>query len=112
MIIEVGNHYINAQGEIVELIDDTVNAYNVGATYCIWFKDLANNYHVLTHDDFSEQFKLYEPIFEYQYAYMHEGTTETTALFYKDNTEFYEAYKNSFNGSYQRLDFTKRERKC
>ena len=38
------------------------------------------------------------------------GEAETTVAFYKDDTEFYEAYKGSFDGTYQRLDITKRER--
>ena len=38
------------------------------------------------------------------------AAAETTVAFYKDDTEFYEAYKGSFDGTYQRLDITKRER--
>lgn len=61
---------------------------------------------------FLEQYKPYEVVYEYQYVYMDtDNRAETTVSFYKDDVEFFEAYNGSFNKSYQRLDFTKRERK-
>lgn len=75
----------------------------------VWFWALGE-YHVLTEIDFLEQYKPYEPIYEYQYAFhTWDVDTNVTNSFFKDDTEFKKI--NPAYPSFQRLDFTKRERK-
>ena len=60
---------------------------------------------ILTKRDFLEQYKPYEPVYEYLYVldYEYLGISEK---YYKDDTEF--QTKNEMCKSFQRIDFTKR----
>lgn len=117
MSIEIGSKWVK-DGEVVEVV-------NVGESYfgemfsdsmlVIWFthSTKTDHYHVLTERDFLKQYKPYEPIEEWQWLFI-------THNFKKWNTTEYlteEEFKDWQGGApssleYQRLDFTKRERKC
>ena len=60
-------------GEVVELNTARDNYFDNGNTLrveCVWFWDKEGNIHVLTERDFLEQYKPYEPVYEWQWAYI------------------------------------------
>ena len=63
--------------------------------------------HVLTERDFLKQYKPYEVVYEYKYAY-YTGVSECISQDYFTDCEF---ETKTVYRTYQRLDFTKRERK-
>ena len=103
MNIEIFSKWIK-DGEVVEV----TNTYESVGISCIWYIDKDTISHILTERDFLEQYKPYEVVYEYLYAldYEYLGISEK---YYKDDTEF--QTKNEMCKSFQRLDFTKRERK-
>jgi hypothetical protein len=124
MSIEVGSKWVK-DGEVV--VVGCIENLREDNFVLVWF---AKNKavlcsHVLTERDFLEQYKPYKPVYEYQYA-IKIGTGSGNILKI-DNVIYYsDEYKHSISGayytdnekkpehwiSYQRLDFTKRERKC
>ena len=105
MIIEIGSKWVK-DGEVVE-VHNIVET--VGRDELIWFTCKKGKTHILIDYDFLEQYKPYEVVYEYQYAYLDgDGSAEITVNFYKDDAELLSA---TLIKVYQRLDFTKRERK-
>ena len=117
MSIEIGSKWFK-DGEVVVIRE----IGKMGNIDCIMYSD--GVFHALTMCDFLEQYKPYEPVYEYQYA-IKIGTGIGNILKI-DNVIYYsDEYKHSISGayytdnekkpehwiSYQRLDFTKRERK-
>ena len=108
MIIEIGSKWVK-DGEVVEV----TNFYESVSIWCIWFIDSENNSHILTERDFLEQYKPYEVVYEYKWAYLNKKDffiAIDDKHFYIDEEEFYKAYRKEHIVG-QRLDFTKRERK-
>ena len=104
MSIEIGSKWVK-DGEVVEVKALTSSIL----VKVVWYSKNDEKEHVLTKGDFLEQYKPYEAVYEYLYAldYEYLGISEK---YYKDDTEF--QTKNEMCKSFQRLDFTKRERKC
>ena len=69
--------------------------------------------HILTERDFLEQYKPYEVVYEWQWAYITNSLLRWHISNYMTEEEF-KTWQGSANSSleYQRLDFTKRERTC
>ena len=104
MSIEIGSKFVK-DGEVVEVKALTSSIL----VEVVWYSKNDEKEHVLTKDDFLEQYKPCEVVYEYQYAYLDgDGSAETTIYFYKDDAELLSA---TLIKVYQRLDFTKRERK-
>ena len=110
MSIEIGSKWVK-DGEVVEVVDYCKNdCICAKATMCVWFSNYKKNTnHVITDNDFLEQYKPYEVVYEYKYAYP----------IIKDDHEIIivqnvyltdEQMEKSGIKEYQRLDFTKRER--
>ena len=94
--------------EVVEVLNIIET---VGRDEIVWYKCSKNKKHVIMYDDFLEQYKPYEPVYEYQYAYINRDNNIVTSFaFYKDDAEFLEVDNNTI--LFQRLDFTKRKRVC
>ena len=114
MSIEKGSKWVK-DGEVVEVERQRENHFSEVNTLridCVWFFDKEESIHVLTERDFLEQYKP-EPVYEYKYVI---GSTE----FQKITNKFYKTFEELMNSediygfigqSFQRLDFTKRERK-
>lgn len=106
MSIEIGSKWVK-DGEVVE-IKYIELAYDV---VCIFFDNDA--YHVLAEYDFLEQYKPYEPVYEYKYAFANISQLDSVwfdSTYFKDEIEIGKSYLlNTIK--YQRIDFTKRERK-
>lgn len=108
MIIEINSKWVK-DGEVVEVAEVCQGTRDTYGRAIVWFIT-EEDYGVLTYNDFLEQYKPYEVVYEYQYAYMDEyDSAETTVFFYKDDAEFLSV--DTTITEYQRLDFTKRERK-
>ena len=104
MIIEIGTKYIGEDGEVVEVhnIIETV-----GLDEVVYYKCKQGKEHISYDYDFLEQYKPYEVVYEYQYAYYDAVSgVLITNNFYTDMEALL-----SVNDVNQRLDFTKRERK-
>lgn len=121
MSIEIGSKWVK-DGEVVDVVsnfhftledehkkNDGIDLFS-GCT--VWFF-VAEKVSVLTERDFLEKYKPYEPVYEYKYVI---GSTE----FQKITNKFYKNFEELMNSedtygfigqSFQRLDFTKRERK-
>lgn len=105
--IEIGSKWVK-DGVVVE-IKYIELAYDV---VCIFFDNDA--YHVLAEYDFLEQYKPYEPVYEYRFMYqlndINFGEWHLHPAFYKTVEDCINyTTRNAYN--FQRLDFTKRERK-
>lgn len=90
-----------------EIIDNKINHIT-----CIWYRDRHGDAHVLTEFDFLDQYKPYEPVYEYLYAYIpYFGEIRTTHNYF-ENDECFEKHiaLKKDSRAFQRLDFTKRER--
>lgn len=110
MSIEKDSKWVK-DGEVVELNTARDNYFDNGNTSrveCVWFWDKEGNIHVLTERDFLKQYKPYEPVYEYAYTYVDKNGFFVTACYFKDDEEF---KKYNSDTKFQRLDFTKRERK-
>ena len=105
MSIEIGSKFVK-DGEVVEVKALTSSIL----VEVVWYSKNDEKEHVLTKDDFLEQYKPYEAVYEYKYAYP----------LIKDDHEIIivqnvyltdEQMEKSGIKEYQRIDFTKRERK-
>ena len=115
MSIEKDSKWVK-DGEVVELNTARDNYFDNGNTSrveCVWFWDKEGNIHVLTERDFLEQYKPYEPVYEYKYVIGFTEFQKITNKFYKSDEELMSSEDTyGFIGqNFQRLDFTKRERK-
>lgn len=107
MSIEKDTKWVK-DGEVVELNTARDNYFDNGNTSrveCVWFWDKEGNIHVLTERDFLEQYKPYEPVYEYRYVTDIYCETKILNRYFTED-EIKEEYE-----VYQRIDFTKRERK-
>ena len=118
MSIEIGKQYTGKDGEVVEVLSNPFNCFypyedsmNMKEREkCVWFMNDEGN-HVLTERDFLEQYKPYEPVYEFEYRLQYEdGSRGETSHMTED--EFSLRMHESDIKFFQRLDFTKRERKC
>ena len=112
MSIEIGKKYINKYGEVVEVSNivhtPCVKGSAIYIDTVVYHRQL-EDFRATERVDFLEQYKPYEVVYEYQYAYLDgDESAETTVDFYKDDAELLSA---TLIKVYQRLDFTKRERK-
>lgn len=107
MSIEIGSRWVK-DGKVVEV----TNFYESVSIWCIWFIDSKTISHILTERDFLEQYKPYEPVYEWQWAYITNSLLNWHTSNYMTEEEF-KTWQGSANNSlvYQRLDITKRERK-
>lgn len=118
MSIEIGSKWVK-DGEVVKIISRNQNNYEnlfncFVSEYCVWYSKTQEKdvIHVLTEQDFLEQYKPYEPVYEWQWAYFTNSLLKWHTSNYMTEEEF-KTWQGSANNSlvYQRLDFTKRERK-
>ena len=105
MSIEIGSKWVK-DVEVVEVLNCRKNH---GGIYqdmipCVWFI-FDGDTHVLTERDFLEQYKPYEPVYEYRYVTDIYCETKILNRYFTED-EIKEEYE-----VYQRIDFTKRERK-
>ena len=103
MSIEIGSKWFK-DGEVVVIRE----IGKMGNIDCIMYSD--GVFHALTMCDFLEQYKPYEVVYEYKYAYplikdYHEIIIVQNVYLTDEQME------KSGTKEYQRLDFTKRERK-
>ena len=119
MSIEIGSKWVK-DGEVVKIISRNKNNYEnlfncFVSEYCVWYSKTQEKdvIHVLTEQDFLEQYKPYEPVYEYKYVIGFTEFQKITNKFYKSDEELMSSEDTyGFIGqSFQRLDFTKRERK-
>ena len=77
---------------------------------CVMFQHSTktDHMHILTERDFLDQYKPYEPVYEYRWAY-DTGVAICISQDYFTEREFNSRVAYDLH---QRLDFTKRERKC
>ena len=119
MSIEIGSKYVK-DGEVVEVLnicsvnyeDNFIKTIFYATKECLEKGGFIHieNLHIISICDFLKQYK---PVtFEYMYAFKdaHNICRLPTSNFYKDDEEFELYHPNKTE--YQRLDFTKRERKC
>lgn len=113
MSIEIGSKWVK-DGEVVEVLNCRKNH---GGIYqdmipCVWFIFDVDT-HILTERDFLEQYKPYEPVYEYRYCYIsYFGEICISNGFFKNDDEMKTIIALKENSKdFQRLDFTKRERK-
>lgn len=107
MSIEIGQKYIGKDGEVVEIFKITTVATH---DEIIFFTCKKGINHVLFDYDFLEQYKPYEPVYEFEYRLQYEdGSRGETSHMTED--EFKIRLHESDIKFFQRLDFTKRERK-
>ena len=107
MSIEIGKKYINKDGEVVE-VHNIVET--IGRDELIWFTCKQGKRHILIDYDFTEQYKPYEPIYEWEFvAQQPDGFRHFTDFMTEKEMEYF-SFQNDC-AYYQRLDFTKRERK-
>ena len=111
MEIAIGSKWQHKDGAIVE-VSDVVLWKN--AFYVIEHKFEDNRCGVATRLNFLDNFKFYEPVYEYQWAYVtkqpNSGARLTVFMTEEQYTLWQADHGEEFE--YQRLDFTKRERKC
>ena len=98
--IEIGSKWFK-DGEVVVIRE----IGKMGNIDCIMYSD--GVFHALTMCDFLEQYKPYEPVYEYKYAY-DTGVSVCISNRYYTDLEF---KAETVYEQYQRLNFTKRERK-
>lgn len=111
MSIEIGSKWVKDR-EVVEVLREGI-AY-IGKNdredmsklpAVILFKDKEKEFHILTERDFLEQYKPCEPVYEYRYVTDIYCETKILNRYFTED-EIKEEYE-----VYQRIDFTKRERK-
>ena len=111
MSIEIGSKWVK-DGEVVEVKDSRFNeCFVAGETY-VWFLHSTKTdcLHILTEHDFLEQYKPYKVVYEYEYILQYtDGSRGETSHMTEDELKLRLTSDIEF---YQRLDFTKRERKC
>ena len=111
MSIEIGQKYINEKGEVVEVLDIINYRTRKGEYDFPTVIYIGERVHVLTWKDFAEQYKPYEVVYEYEFiAQQPNGDRHYTNYLTEKEMEYF-SFQNDC-AYYQRLDFTKRERKC
>ena len=111
MEIAIGSKWQHKDGAIVE-VSDVVLWKN--AFYVIEYKFENNRCGVATRLNFLDNFKFYEPVYEYQWAYVTKqpnSWARLTVFMTEEQCTLWQADHGEEFG-YQRLDFTKRGRKC
>ena len=112
MSIAIGSKYRGEQEtvEVFDVIDYRSRTKSISFETVIFIKN--DIVHVLTKDDFLRQYKFYDPVYEYKFALGRDDIIKITDTFYKDDTELCNSLdvRGFLGGSFQRLDFTKRER--
>ncbi len=119
MKIGFGKKYVNIKSnEVVEVYKSGAGIYENTLHGCprtlipnVMYTDTKDTYHLCAVWDFEDNFKPFEPVYEYQYVYYSDNLHEWDMLQHWYTEE--EANKK-FNGNttkYRQLDFTKRERK-
>ena len=113
MSIEIGSKWVK-DGEVVEVFNIKYNHFddsNPSRVECVWFCDKQGIDHVLTERDFLEQYKPYEVVYEFEcIAQQPNGDRHYTGFMTEKEMEYF-SFQNDC-AYYQRIDFTKRERKC
>ena len=112
MSIEIGSKWVK-DGEVVKVENICMNSTVGYSTQCVWFMHNTKTdfIHVLTERDFLEQYKPYEVVYEYEFiAQQPNGDRHYTNYLTEKEMEYF-SFQNDC-AYYQRLDFTKRERKC
>lgn len=100
--------------EIVTVTNTLTLMATEGDADVVWYRDSAQNSHIMLHIDFLEQYVPYETVYEYRYVYRYEDSDGdasypmVTSAFYKNDREFAHEYTEN---QFQRIDFTKQERK-
>ena len=113
-MIEIGSKWQDKDGGVYTIYSTIAYSYEGSfkireKTPVVWYKDQKNKTHVDTIEDFLDSFKPYdEPVYEYRYAldFEHLGISDS---YYLDDKDF--KAKNQLTKKFQRLDFTRRERK-
>ena len=113
MNIKIGSKWVK-DGEVVEVSNIVHTPCVKGSAiyiHTIVYHSQLEDFRARERVEFLEQYNPYEVVYEYQYAYLDEDrNAETTVFFYKDDAEFLSV--DTTIKCFQRLDFTKRERKC
>ena len=112
-MMEIGSKWQHKDGGVYEVTDYREQAFKntngfTDNTLCVWYKDQDGEIYVRTEKHFLDSFKPYEPVYEYRYA-LDSGCLDISASYYLDDKEF--KARNQLTEKFQRLDFTKRERK-
>lgn len=105
--MKIGDKFVK-DGKVVE-VKDILSIIQQGKNYITYsFNIVVLNDKFILFNDFLEQYKPYEPVFEYKYAYVHGISKEIVESdsYYLDDKDF----KGKSDIKCQRLDFTKRER--
>lgn len=114
--MKIGDKFVK-DGEVVEVTDigfaifENENGRKVTVSGLVMFKGKNGN-GISFKSDFLEQYKPYNPIYEFQYFYEHKiskSANAKTLEYYKDDTEFCNK-NNTEEINFQRLDFTRRKR--
>jgi hypothetical protein len=117
-MIEIGSKYVHKDGGVYEVVDNqavtnaTIGIYPT-CIKGIAYKDQQGEIYIRTEKHFLSSFKPYEPVYEYQWAIpLDDNNCSFLARtkFLTDN-EFFTSKLGLSAKNYQRLDFTKRERK-
>ena len=116
-MVKIGIKWQHKDSGVYEVVGQEI--YSKDSIQCaigrtlIWYKDQKGGIHVDTEEDFLDSFKPYEPVYEYQWAYVtrqpNSGARLTVFMTEEQFTLWREDHWEEFE--YQRLDFTKRERK-
>ncbi len=122
MNIEVSSKWQHKESgavvEVIDLVRVCVEEYEKsGHENTIWYEFLSDtkkwrDRHVLTESDFLDQYKPYEPVYEYGYAYYENNLGWNLFTDYLTEEEAKTKMELKGYDKYQRLDFTKRERSC
>ena len=113
-MVKIGIKWQHKDGGVYEVVGQEICSKDsiqcaIGRTL-IWYKDQKGDIHVDTEEDFLDSFKPYEPVYEYQWAYVTKHNSGARLTVFMTEEQF--ILWNSEGLEYQRLDFTKRERKC
>ena len=105
MSIEIGSKWVK-DGEVVEVKALTSSIL----VEVVWYSKNDEKEHVITKDDFLEQYKPYEPVYEFEFIAQQPDGIRYFTHFMTDKEMGFFSFQNDC-AYYQRLDFTKRERK-
>ena len=115
MEIAIGSKWIhtrtNNQYEVIQVLDCAIHEGNLHYDGLeIWYKDQQGEIYARTEKHFLDSFKPYEPVYEFKMAYDIGAGLRISS--YMTELEFirWQGYQPE-KLKYQRLDFTKRERK-
>lgn len=107
MSVKIGQKYINKDGEVVEVFKITTEVTHDEVVFYTCEKGIS---HLSFDYDFLEQYKPYEPVYEWQWVYTTNSLFRWHISNYMTEEEF-KTWQGSTTSEYERLDFTKRERK-